>query len=62
MPEKLQTVVAKIDRLSNSTNVAIVKEFFKFLKGNGTSELHQKNSLKAVLAFGQFLGPNTYSW
>jgi integrase/recombinase XerD len=59
LTERLETVVAKIDLLPNSTNVALVKEFHAFLKSNGTSERHQMNSIKAVTAFGHYLGPKT---
>lgn len=33
MPEKLQMVVAKMDRPPNATNIAIVKEFYEFFEG-----------------------------
>jgi integrase/recombinase XerD len=57
MTERLETVVSKIDRLPNRTNILLVKEFYAFLKANGTSERHQMNSIKAVTAFGHYLGP-----
>lgn len=57
MTERLETVIAKIDRLPNSTNIDLLKAFHAFLKANGTSERHQMNSIKAVTAFGHYLGP-----
>ena len=59
MTERPETVVAKIDRLPTPTNIVLVKEFYAFLKANGTSERHQMNSLKAVSAYGHYLGANT---
>jgi integrase/recombinase XerD len=59
MTERLETVVAKIDKLPNPTNVLLVKEFRAFLKDNGTSDRHQMNSIKAVTAFGHHLGKKT---
>jgi hypothetical protein len=63
MTERLETVVAKKDRLPNPTNIVVVKEFHAFRKANGTSDRHQMNSIKAVTAFGHHLGrKTTFLW
>ena len=34
-------------------------EFSGYMKGNGSSEHHQNNNLKAVIAFAKFIGPHS---
>lgn len=59
MPTKLTTTISKIASLPNSTNSALIDEFYQYMKSNGTSERHQNNNLKAVIAFANFLGTDT---
>jgi CRISPR/Cas system CSM-associated protein Csm2 small subunit len=59
MPSKLTTTINKIASLPNSTNSALINEFYQYMKSNGASERHQNNNLKAVLAFANFLGTDT---
>ena len=59
MPTKLTTTISKIASLPNSTNSALIDEFYQYMKSNGTSERHQNNNLKAVIAFANFLGIDT---
>ena len=59
MPIKLTTTISKIASLSNSTNSALINEFYQYMKSNGSSERHQNNNLKAVIAFANFLGTDT---
>jgi hypothetical protein len=56
MPAKLTTTINKISSVPNSTNSTIIQEFSKYMKENGSSEHHQNNNLKAVIAFARFLG------
>jgi hypothetical protein len=58
MPVRLSTTVSKITSLGNSTNAALMIEFYQYMKNNGTSESHTNNSLKTNMAFAKFLGPN----
>jgi hypothetical protein len=54
MPVRLSTTVSKIASLSNSTNAALMTEFYHYMKNNGASESHTNNSLKTnmeTLAF-----------
>jgi hypothetical protein len=46
-PVKLSTTVNKIPLIVNSTNGALIKEFYEYLKNNGASEKHINNNLKA---------------
>src|ERR671916_296351 len=56
MPVRLSTTVNKITSLPNSTNAALISEFYQYMKNNGASESHTNNSLKTNTAFAQFLG------
>jgi hypothetical protein len=58
MPVRLSTTVSKITSLPNSTNAALMTEFYQYMKNNGASESHTNNSLKTNMAFAKFLGPN----
>jgi integrase/recombinase XerD len=59
MPAKLTTTVSKIAHVPNKTNSAIIEEFYMYMKVKGSSEHHQNNILKTVIAHAQFLGPET---
>jgi hypothetical protein len=38
--------------------MGILKEFYNFMKGNGCSEKHINNNLKAIMNFDSSLDPN----
>ena len=56
MPFKLSTTIGKIQNLPNSKNIEIVNDFLEYMRNNGSSEHHQNNNLKIVIAFGSFIG------
>jgi len=56
MPTKLSTTVTKIRSIPNKTNTTIIEEFHKYMKDNDSSERHQNNALKAVIAYAKYLG------
>lgn len=56
MPMKLSTTIRKIQNIPNPVNVRIVNDFLDYMRKNGSSEHHQNNNLKVVIAFGKFLG------
>lgn len=59
MPTLLSTTVRHIyDVVPNSVNSKLIEEFHSFMKGNTTSERHQNNNLKAIIAF-KFIGSET---
>jgi len=59
MPTTLSTTVKHIfDRVPNSVNSKLIEDFHSYMKENATSERHQNNNLKAIIAFAQFLGPD----
>jgi integrase/recombinase XerD len=58
-PTTLSTTVRHIyDSVPNSVNSQLIVEFHQFMKDNDTSQRHQNNNLKAVIAFAKFLGAN----
>jgi integrase/recombinase XerD len=60
MPTTLSTTVRHIcDKVPNSENSKLIADFQSYMKGNSTSERHQNNNLKAIIAFAGFLGPDT---
>jgi hypothetical protein len=59
MPVKLSTTVKKISLISNSTNVALIQDFYEYLKNTGASEKHINNNLKAIMNFVNQIDPNT---
>jgi integrase/recombinase XerD len=58
MPVRLSTTVTKIASLPNSTNAALISEFYQYMNNNGASESHTNNTLKTNMAFAKFLGPD----
>src|SRR5919202_1534415 len=58
MPTKLSTTVSKIQTTPNAINVSIIEELHKYMKDNDSSERHQNNALKVVIAYAKFLGSN----
>src|SRR5512145_1020806 len=60
MPTTLSTTVRHIyDKVPNSVNSQLIVDFHSYMKDNTTSERHQNNNLKAVIAFAEFLGSET---
>jgi integrase/recombinase XerD len=59
MPAKLTTTVSKIQSVPNHTNSVIINEFYQYMRNNDASIHHQNNNLKVIIAFANFLGPNT---
>jgi hypothetical protein len=50
MPAKLTTTVSKIAQVPNKTNSSIIEEFCIYMKAKGSSEQHQNNNLKTIIA------------
>jgi flagellar motor switch protein FliG len=56
MPTKLSTTINNIKKIQNKENAELVIQFHQFMKNNDSSERHQNNNLKAIIAFSKFLG------
>jgi len=54
MPAKLSTTLSKNQQISNKENASVILNLYEFMKENGTSERHQNNNLKAIIAFSNF--------
>ena len=59
MPAKLTTTVSKIAQIPNKTNSSTIEEFCIYMKAKGSSEQHQNNNLKTIIAYANFLGSDT---
>ena len=60
MSAMLSTTVKHIyDRVPNTVNSKLLEDFHAYMKINTTSERHQNNNLKAIIAFAEFLGSET---
>jgi integrase/recombinase XerD len=57
MPIRLDTVLKKVERMSNRVNSDLLKDFYQHMKDNGTSENYQKGNLKALVHFSEHIGP-----
>jgi hypothetical protein len=59
MPVRLSTTVNKISLMSNLTNQLLLKQFYEYMKNNGSSEKHINNNLKAIMNFANIVDQKT---
>jgi integrase/recombinase XerD len=59
MPIRLDTVLKKIQHLSNRVNSDLLKDFYQHMKDKSTSENYQKGNLKAMVHFAEYIGAAT---
>jgi hypothetical protein len=60
MPTTLTTTVRHItDVVPNNVNSGLLSELHYYMKNNSASERHQNNTLKVMIAYAKFLGPDT---
>ena len=59
MPIRLDTVLRKLEQMSNSVNSDLLKDFYLHMKDNGTSQNYQKGNLKAMVHFAEHIGAAT---
>jgi integrase/recombinase XerD len=59
MPIRLDTVLKKIECMSNRVNSNLLKDFYQHMKDNGTSQNYQKGNLKAMVHFAEHIGSAT---
>ena len=55
MPIRLDTVLKKVEDLPNRINSDLLKDFYRHMKDNGTSQNYQKGNLKAMVHFAKHL-------
>ena len=58
MPQKL-TTTNNISRVPNNINSSVIQKFHRYMQSSGSSERNQNNNLKAIIAFANFIGPDT---
>ena len=56
MPQKLETVLAKVEEIENSENKKIILEYHRYLISRDTSTNYQKDNIKLIYMFAKFLG------
>jgi hypothetical protein len=57
MPATLTNTISEIQLVPNSTNASLITDFHKYMVSNGASQ-RQTNTLKMVIEFAKYLGPN----
>jgi hypothetical protein len=60
MPQKLETVLAKVEEISNNGNKALILEYYRYLISRDTSINYQKDNIKLLLLFAKFLETKTF--
>ncbi len=56
MPQKLETVLKHVEKISNEVNRQLIKEYHKYLVSRDTSTNYQKDNIKLVHMFAKFIG------
>jgi len=56
MAMKLSTTLGHINKIPNSRNASLVKDFYEYSKEIGTSENYQNQNLKQIIGFAKSLG------
>jgi hypothetical protein len=59
MPIRLDTVLGKVEHMSNRVNSDLLKDFYQHMEDNGTSQNYQKGNLKAMVHFVEHIGVAT---
>ena len=59
MPIRLDTVLRKVEQMSNKVNSNLLKDFYQHMKDNGTSQNYPKGNLKAMIHFGEHISEAT---
>ena len=51
MPQKLETVLKKVEEISNDVNRQLIKEYHRYLKIKDTGTNYQKDNIKLIYMF-----------
>lgn len=52
--------MSKVQLLSNEQNRSIIRDFYRFMQAEGSSENHKINNLKVVIDFAKYLGQKSF--
>jgi hypothetical protein len=55
MPQKLETVLKKVEEISNDVNKHLIKDYHRYLISRETSRNYQKDNIKLINLIRQFL-------
>jgi len=56
MPQKLETVLKKVEEISNDVNRQLIKEYHRYLIIRDTGTNYQKDNIKLIYMFAKCLG------
>ena len=56
MPQKLETVLKHVEKISNDVNRQLIKDYHRYLISRDTSTNYQKDNIKLMHMFAKFLG------
>ncbi len=56
MPQKLETILAKVREISNNDNKQVILEYYSYLISRDTSINYQRDNIKLVYMFAKFIG------
>jgi integrase/recombinase XerD len=56
MPQKLETVLAKVGEISNTVSKEVLIEYYRYLISRDTSINYQKDNIKLMYMFAKFIG------
>ena len=54
MPQKLETVLKKVEEISNDVNKHLIKYYLRYLISRETSIYYQKDKIKSINLICQF--------
>ena len=61
MPQKLETVLKKVEEISNEVKKQMIHDYHKYLISRDTGTNYQKDNIKLVQMFAKFIGEsNTF--
>ena len=61
MPQKLETVLKKVEEISNEVNKQMIHDYHKYLISRDIGTNYQKDNIKLVQMFAKFIGEsNTF--
>jgi integrase/recombinase XerD len=56
MPQKLETILAKVGEISNNDNKQVILEYYRYLISRDTSINYQRDNIKLLYMFANFIG------
>ena len=56
MPQKLETILAKVGEISNNDNKQVILEYHRYLISRDTSINYQRDNIKLIYMFAKFIG------